>query len=156
MWASSQGRVDTVAILLEAGCNVNAVDTDGVSALMWAAGSEAANEENHKKGLMEKATKGHAEVIKLLLKYGADPDMRDNDGITAIMFAAFHGLVGPVRVLLNVGANADFSNGAGKTALQLARNSGHDGVVDVILQGPTFMVMASFVVYLLLFTLVLP
>jgi hypothetical protein len=40
MWASSQGRVDTVAILLEAGADVNAVDEDGVSALMWASGSE--------------------------------------------------------------------------------------------------------------------
>ena len=41
MWASSQGRVDTVAVLLEAGADVNAVDEDGVSALMWASGSEA-------------------------------------------------------------------------------------------------------------------
>ena len=40
MWASSQGRVDTVAVLLEAGADVNAVDEDGVSALMWASGSE--------------------------------------------------------------------------------------------------------------------
>jgi ankyrin repeat protein len=31
MWASSQGRVDTVAVLLEAGADVNAVDEDGVS-----------------------------------------------------------------------------------------------------------------------------
>ena len=29
MWASSQGRVDTVAVLLEAGADVNAVDDDG-------------------------------------------------------------------------------------------------------------------------------
>ena len=32
--------MDTVAVLLEAGADVNAVDEDGVSALMWASGSE--------------------------------------------------------------------------------------------------------------------
>lgn len=59
MWASSQGREETVSVLLEAGSDVNAVDSDGVSALMWASGSEAADENDHKKGLLEKATKGH-------------------------------------------------------------------------------------------------
>ena len=146
MWASSQGRVDTVAVLLEAGADVNAVDDDGergrnrnqsvtffkrsyipflipsdtshilshpfsntyhhilthtsshtsshthtlthptlthptgVSALMWASGSEVKDETNHKQGLLEKATKGQKEVVALLLKYGASPDMRDRDG----------------------------------------------------------------------------
>ena len=49
MWASSQGRVETVIALLQAGASVNVKDSDGVNALMWAAGSEAA-EEAHKKG----------------------------------------------------------------------------------------------------------
>ena len=39
--------------------------------------------EDHQKGLLEKATKGHIDVVRLLLKYGAQPDMRDKDGITA-------------------------------------------------------------------------
>lgn len=30
MWACSQGRVDTVAVLLEGGSNVDAVDNDGI------------------------------------------------------------------------------------------------------------------------------
>ena len=39
--------------------------------------------EDHQKGLLEQATKGHIEVVRLLLKYGAQADMRDKDGITA-------------------------------------------------------------------------
>jgi ankyrin repeat protein len=39
--------------------------------------------EDQQKGLLEKATKGHIDVVRLLLKYGAQPDMRDRDGITA-------------------------------------------------------------------------
>ena len=39
--------------------------------------------EDHQRGLLEKATKGHIDVVRLLLKYGAQPDMKDKDGITA-------------------------------------------------------------------------
>lgn len=139
MWASSQGRVDAVKILLEAGSDVNAVDSDGVSALMWASGSEVADA-NHRKGLLERAMKGHIEVVKKLLEYGARVDQRDHDGITAVMFAAYHGHDGAVKTLLNHGANADFTNKEGKTALQLARGGNHESAVSVILNGPTFMV----------------
>ncbi len=48
---------------------------------MWASGSETSNDE-HKKGLLEKATKGHIDVVLKLLHYGAQPDMQDKDGIT--------------------------------------------------------------------------
>mmetsp|Transcript_725 Transcript_725/g.1253 ORF Transcript_725/g.1253 Transcript_725/m.1253 type:complete len:449 (+) Transcript_725:335-1681(+) len=139
MWASSQGRMETVEALLEAGADVNAVDVDGVSALMWAAGSEATGEEGHKKGIFERATKGHVRVVQLLLQYGANPDMRDKDGITATMFACYHGHVGAVQVLLNWGSNADYMSREGKTALQLARNSGHADSAQAVLSGPNFM-----------------
>ena len=40
MWSSSQGRLESVATLLTAGAKVNKGDNDGVTALMWASGSE--------------------------------------------------------------------------------------------------------------------
>lgn len=143
MWASSQGRVDAVRVLLEAGASVNAVDSDGVSALMWAAGSEAAGDDKHKKGLLESANKGHVEVVRLLLRYKAEPDMRDKDGITALMFACYHGHLGAVKALLNAGSNADFRSKEKKTALQLAKSSGHYEIARVIEAGPTFMVRSK-------------
>lgn len=97
MWASSQGRVETVAALLMHGSNVNTVDSDNISALMWASGSET-RDDGHKKGLLEKATKGHIDVIQLLLKYGAIVDLQDKDGITAVMYASFNGHSGAVQV----------------------------------------------------------
>ena len=139
MWASSQGRVETVAVLLEAGADVNAIDDDGVSALMWASGSEVKDEKDHKKGLLEKATKGHIEVVSLLLKYGAHPDMRDRDGITAIMYACYHGHAGAVKALLNAGADADFKNMAGLTAVQLAKKEGFQDAANAILEGPNIL-----------------
>lgn len=141
MWACSQGREETVKVLLEVGSNVNAIDIDGVTALMWASGSEAADQDNRvRQGLqLERATKGHVKVVQQLLKYGAYPDMRDKDGITAIMFACYHGHVNVVKVLLNTGANADYMSREGKTAIQLARSSGHGESVQAILDGPTFL-----------------
>jgi hypothetical protein len=135
MWASSQGRVETVAALLMHGSNVNAVDGDRISALMWASGSEAADD-RHKKGLLEKATKGHIDVVQLLIKYGALADMQDKDGVTALMYASFNGHAGAVQVLLNAGADPALQNNAGRTALQLSITSGFKDVAAVILAGP--------------------
>ena len=122
---------------------MNAVDSDGVSALMWASGSETSNDDEHKKGLLEKATKGHIEVVQKLLQYGAKPDLQDKDGITAIMYSCFHGHTGAVEVLLNRGADANLKNKAGKTALQLAINSGFPETARVVLAGPTILVIIS-------------
>jgi hypothetical protein len=47
---------------------------------MWATGSEGENEEAHSKGLFEKAAKGHNDVVKALLLYGASIDKVDKDG----------------------------------------------------------------------------
>lgn len=138
MWASSQGRVDAVNTLLEHGADVNAVDSDRMSALMWAAGSEA-RDKSHMRGLLEKPSKGSTEVVQLLLKYGAMVDMRDKDGITSLMYASYHGHAGAVSVLLNAGADADFLNKAGRTALHLALNSGFSEAAAAVRQGPTIM-----------------
>eukprot|EP00981_Chlorochromonas_danica_P003897 scaffold742_cov186-Ochromonas_danica.AAC.2 len=141
MWASSQGRVEAVEALLEAGSDVNKVDNDGLSALMWAAGSEASEDGAHRKGLLEKATKGHVKVVSLLLRYEAEFDRKDKDGITAIMFAAYHGHEDAVKALINAGSNTEMTNRAGKTALQLARAAGHVQVVQALLIGPTHLNM---------------
>ena len=98
MWASSQGRVDAVTTLLEhMFFHVNAVDSDRMSALMWAAGLR--RETRATRGLLEKPSKGSTEVVQLLLKYGAMVDMRDKDGITSLMYACYHGHAGAVSVL---------------------------------------------------------
>lgn len=139
MWASSQGRLDIVTLLLEAGAEVNAMDSDGVTAVMWASGSEASNAE-HKKGLLEKPTKDHIEeIVQKLLQYGAMADMRDKDGITALMYACFHGYSKAVLSLLNFGADASIKNKAGKTALQLAINAGFYETARVLYAGPNIL-----------------
>ena len=140
MWASSQGRLETISLLLEADANINDVDVDGVSALMWACGSEAPEHASYKHGLMVTPNKGHYEVVKKLLQYGAIIDLKDKDGITAIMYASFHGHSRAVEALLNNGADASLRNRAGKTALQLTMNAGFTDTAEIIKSGPTIMV----------------
>lgn len=55
-------------------------------------------------------------VVQLLLKYAAEPDMKDKDGITAVMFACYHGHVGAVKVLINAGSCADYMSREGGAA----------------------------------------
>lgn len=142
MWSASQGRLQTMTFLLEAGANVNDADNDGVTALSWASGSEASKDDNYKKGLMEKPTKGNAEVVKKLLQYGTNVDLRDNDGISPLMYASFHGHFGAVEALLNAGADASFRNKAGKSALHLAQDAGFNEIVELIMNGPTILSLA--------------
>ena len=108
---------------------------------MWATGSEGENEETHSKGLFEKAFKGHNEVVRALLMYGASVDKADKDGITALMYACFHGHADAVQTLLNAGADTSLRNSNGKTAMFLAQSNGHDRVVEVLRQGPNILVV---------------
>jgi ankyrin repeat protein len=73
MWAT--GAVDNVSkpevvrALLVNGANVNAVDNNGWTALMFAAG------------------RGQADITHLLMGRGADPNVKSKEGETALMIA---------------------------------------------------------------------
>jgi len=56
----------------------------------------------------------------LLISKGANKEMRDNDGHTALMFACFSGVNGPVDHLVNAGANVNSRNHNDRTALSIA------------------------------------
>ena len=43
---------------------------------------------------------GHHQVVELLLKENADPNLRDLDGVTALMFASQNGHYQVVELLL--------------------------------------------------------
>jgi ankyrin repeat protein len=63
----------------------------------------------------------HAEVAELLLDQGIDIDAVDDQGATALMWAANMGSIDSVRLLLGRGADWRIRDIKGKTALDLAR-----------------------------------
>jgi ankyrin repeat protein len=61
-----------------------------------------------------------SDIVELLAKNGANIDLQDANGNTALMFAAFHSN-NALESLIMLGANVNTRNKAGKTALGLLR-----------------------------------
>lgn len=70
----------------------------------------------------------HGEVLKLLLKHGAEVNARDPSGMTALMVAARAGRDDLVQILLDAGADVTAKDIFDRTALDWAERSGHEKV----------------------------
>lgn len=64
-------------------------------------------------------------LAELLLKCGADPNLRQSGGFTPLHAAAQNGNVDLLRILLINGADLKVQSDDGKTALDFAREAGH-------------------------------
>jgi ankyrin repeat protein len=72
------------------------------------------------------------QTVQAVLDRGADANLRDRKGWTALMYAAEKGLTGAVRILVLAGADRDTRNKDGQTALTLARKNGHQQIVTML------------------------
>ncbi|MEW5319227.1 MAG: hypothetical protein WDW38_010392 [Sanguina aurantia] len=79
------------------------------------------------------AAAGATAKLQLLLEAGADPNMVDFGGRSALMLAAFSGRTEAVQLLLNRGAQHGLRDRAGHTALFEAVKAGKDEVMDMLL-----------------------
>ncbi len=73
--SAMDGWTEQVCFLIARGANVNAQDSDGMTALAWAA----------------KIDPGHTSIVEALLTAGADPSIASNDGRTPLQWAEFFG-----------------------------------------------------------------
>lgn len=116
MIAAAEGHPETVSALIRAGANVNATNTLGRTALMFA------------------SSKGFPGIVKDLLAHRADPNIipTDANGWTALIVAARTGRIDVIKVLLDHGADVTINDKEGKTALAWAEAQGHADVVRVL------------------------
>lgn len=83
--------------------------------------------------LIDAAGRGDLEIVQHLLIEGADINMRDNDGWTALMSAARDNHLDVIQHLLTAGADIHVRDHDGETALMLAARWGHFEVVQQLL-----------------------
>jgi uncharacterized protein len=105
----------TIQSLLAAHADVNAPQSDGATALHWAAYLD------------------DSETAARLIRTGAKVDVRNNYGITPLALAAANGNAAIIDHLLKAGANPNGAVRSGETPLMIAARAGRKDAVDVLL-----------------------
>jgi ankyrin repeat protein len=105
----------SAVVLLDKGMNPNIIEA-GQSPLMIA------------------ARNGEVKLTRALIAFGADVNLRNDDGTTALMLAARHGHTEVADLLLKSGADAELRNNRGYTSADLARMFKHDETLNILRQ----------------------
>lgn len=87
--------------------------------------------------LMMAAREGHVALVQQLLEAGAQLDLRNHNGCTALYWACFSQCGADervVRLLLERGADPWVRTACGRNALMVASANGHLGIVRALLQ----------------------
>jgi len=116
-FAVSLGNVEVLEFLLANGIDKNERDIQGNSALMWVVAS------NGSEGLMD-----------ALVDHGADVNLQNFVGETALYLSCVHGFVDKVEYLLENGANPNIETLDGATALHAAAVQGNVAIIDLLVQ----------------------
>jgi len=122
-FAVSLGNLDIVKRLLDSGLvNKDSRDKDGNTPLIWAVTSD-----------------GSEEMLEALVDHGADINVQNYIGETALYIASARGLADKVEYLLENGARTQITNLDGATALHAACAGGHEYAVEVLIRFGAFL-----------------
>jgi uncharacterized protein len=138
----------TIKTLLEKRVDVNAPESDGTTALHWAARTDdletvqilirakANVRAKNRYGMTPlhlACANGNASIVESLLKAGADPNTALPEGETVLMAAARAGSTGAVKALLDHGADIHAKESwRGQTALMWAAAEGNSEVIRLL------------------------
>jgi len=73
-------------------------------------------------------------TVGILLHYGANTNIQDNQGMTPLMHAVKKGLPETIKPLLDYGADIYKQDNQGMTALDLAQNRNHQTIIDLLIK----------------------
>ena len=125
--AAKEGNVATVRALLAGGFKPDVRDEDVSKLELWSVADFTP--------LIWAATRGHAEVCRVLLAAGAAVDAQDRGGWRALDWCAWYGHEDALRVLLDAGAAANYRNvSSGETALHSAAINGSIGCARLLVE----------------------
>ena len=115
--AAEDGDLEEMSRLLEEGSQINAKVGDYETTV-----------------LMEVSVRGNVEVMKFLIEKGANVNLSDKDGWTAIMGAVVQGHLESVKLLLSHGAEVNAKNDNNQTALMMATEKSSQEIRDTLLE----------------------
>lgn len=78
--------------------------------------------------LADATRQGNLEIMKLLIKAGADVNLQMEEGDTALMDAALAGNLDAVKILVEAGADVNLKNCSGEHALSMAAYNAHEEI----------------------------
>lgn len=145
--AAERGDSNAIVSQIGSGGHVNAKDTWGNTALIWAAWKGHANvakilidakadvnakDNDGQTALMKAADKGHTDIVILLIDAKANVNAKDKNGLTSLIIAAQNGHTNVIKTLINAKANFHTKDNDGLTALRWASLSGHDDVIGIL------------------------
>ena len=82
-------------------------------------------------------SQGHPDAALLLLERGANPDLQDEDGTSALMEAVVTDHAELIQILLTYRANPALTNRDGRTATDLAEQRGNQEAAALLAQRPS-------------------
>ena len=153
MIAAEDSLVNVVTFLIKQGANVDLQDSYGKTALHYALGSlnflfeilccliqkgaDVNTGSNDKlTPLMIAAEKGHINALTLLIKFGADADLQDKNGKTALHHAVYGSDVSCeiLSCLIEMGADVNAGGNINHTPLMIAAEKGHINAVTFLIR----------------------
>ncbi|PGH09567.1 hypothetical protein GX51_00673 [Blastomyces parvus] len=150
--AISKRHFGIATLLLDYGSNVDTPTNDGVTHLMRAIGCashlgeyffdggepfdiQSDNSDNHTTSeLILDTPRSDQQMLRFLLERGADVNIQDHKGCTALSLAARRDDLPAVRLLLEQGADVNIQDREGYTALSLAAWKGDLPVIKLLLK----------------------
>lgn len=109
--ALMHSQPEAIKLLVDKGADLTAQDSDGNTALHWAARQKAVN------------------AAALLLYLGATPEVQNGAGKTPLYLAVENSDLAMTELLLRAGSNPDSSDSGGTTPRQIAQRSGSKALV---------------------------
>jgi ankyrin repeat protein len=146
--AAHDGDLKGVEKAIESGVDVNGMDEEGRTALMFAGfnghseivlkllDAESGIDRRDMMGrtaLLYAATGPFPETVQILLDKGAEPNVVDSDEhFSPLMHAAAEGNLDVVKILLEAGSDATLQDVDGDNAASFARQAGHIEVANYL------------------------
>ena len=113
--AAEASTVEVLKELISAGAKIDATNSGGQNALFGAA-------------------RNNVEAVNLLIKLGANPNVRDEDGDTALMSMAAYGEIETFQTLVDKGADMNVVDYEGRTTLMAAVFNENPAIAELLVR----------------------